>query len=625
LNYIKTEVEVERDSFRSSTGTNRFDSGRLYVAPALGIGWNNYIYHPYLLTYSALFEPGYTFLNAGPAGATRETQELTLDGHLTANLLEIKPYGLTLNYNHSHGEIKYDLFDSALVDSQGWGVAGGYREGPVPVTVSFNQSHEDSAGFNQNTTSDETMINLHARNERQKENATELTYQYGVFEREIAASKARYRSANSFQYLSLMDLEHFQKSTLRSTLLFYDIESAGSSSQNLNATLGYNLELAPHLQTYENYSLGWFSGTTSDSIQNYGAAGIQHQLFESLSSGVELHGSTLDSTSGDSSFDLKSAGLSGTINYNKRLGDWGRLFVANSTGYTLNEEQTSGSELILPDESHIVPANGLFQLGQPRVLAILSVTDTNGISLQEGGDYTVNRSLDPWQIHVDSSGPLHVHPGSTVRVAYSVRSNPSGRYSTLANQSQLSLRFWRDMMNVFVRYGLTDNRASSSDFLLQDEEEFQTGADFNWRGLALHGDYTDHHSTLFNSKGYNLSENYARNLSGQSSLGVDLSQQWTTFSSGAGATATETQRLSFYNFMAHYNWHPFVRVSLNVEAGYRRQRGLGFDQDLFAVRSYLNWTVGKLEFRLGYEHENRDLTSESRERDFGFLRVKRSF
>src|ERR1051325_4070107 len=294
LNYIKTEVEVERDSFRSSTGTNRFDSGRLYVAPALGIGWNNYIYHPYLLTYSALFEPGYTFLNAGPAGATRETQELTLDGHLTANLLEIKPYGLTLNYNHSHGEIKYDLFDSALVDSQGWGVAGGYREGPVPVTVSFNQSHEDSAGFNQNTTSDETMINLHARNERQKENATELTYQYGVFEREIAASKARYRSANSFQYLSLMDLEHFQKSTLRSTLLFYDIESAGSSSQNLNATLGYNLELAPHLQTYENYSLGWFSGTTSDSIQNYGAAGIQHHLFESLSWGVELHGSTTD-------------------------------------------------------------------------------------------------------------------------------------------------------------------------------------------------------------------------------------------------------------------------------------------------------------------------------------------
>ena len=48
-------------------------------------------------------------------------------------------------------------------------------------------------------------------------------------------------------------------------------------------------------------------------------------------------------------------------------------------------------------------------------------------------------------------------------------------------------------------------------------------------------------------------------------------------------------------------------------------------QDLFAVRTYVNWTLGKLEVHVGYEHEDQDLTRETRKRDFAFLRVKRNF
>src|SRR5258708_3548699 len=61
LKYIKMDVEAERDVYRSSAPASQQEFQRLYVAPALGIGWNYYIYHPYLLTYSLLFEPGYSW------------------------------------------------------------------------------------------------------------------------------------------------------------------------------------------------------------------------------------------------------------------------------------------------------------------------------------------------------------------------------------------------------------------------------------------------------------------------------------------------------------------------------------------------------------------------------------
>jgi len=43
------------------------------------------------------------------------------------------------------------------------------------------------------------------------------------------------------------------------------------------------------------------------------------------------------------------------------------------------------------------------------------------------------------------------------------------------------------------------------------------------------------------------------------------------------------------------------------------------------ARSYVNWTIGKLEFHLGYQHDDQQLPHQSRVGDFGFLRARRNF
>jgi hypothetical protein len=210
-------------------------------------------------------------------------------------------------------------------------------------------------------------------------------------------------------------------------------------------------------------------------------------------------------------------------------------------------------------------------------------------------------------------------------VTYTVQSNPSGSYSVLADNSEIRLGFWNGRADVYVQYNLTANQASSSEFVLQNENEFEAGADFSWRRLSLSGNYTDNISTLYDSRMYNLSESYMLVASARTRAGVNLGQQWDNYSFNGGSSGTQNQNSTFYNFMFTFEWHPAFNLNWNTEAGLQRTLGNEENQNLLAVRSYLNWTVGKLEMHLGYEYENQNYTSQTMNRNYAFVRIRRNF
>jgi hypothetical protein len=625
IQYLRMDVEAEQDNQRSS-GAPNLNTSRLYISPRIGIVWNNYLYHPYLLTYSALFEPGYVWQDRASNGKGTVSDQLILNGTFRANVLEVKPYATTLSYSRSHDEAKYGFFSTATVDSTSWGATSGYREGPVPVDVSFVQAHEDSSDFNQHTLTDQSLFNLRAHNDRANENATALDYQYSKFDRTTRGPGYDFSSDSIYNHASLTDVEHFERSDLKTAARVNAVESKNSSSTDLNAMVNYNVTHTPDLHSFYDYSFSRFGGNNSVSIQNYAVAGLQHQLFESLNSSLEVHGSQLSSSAAGSTFDSQSAGTTASANYTKRLSDWGHLYLGNSSSYNFTDQQVSGSQSQIDNESHVVPTNSIVRLTQPRDTALISVTDASSNPLQ-ASDYTLIRSTDPWQIQINSLGPSHILPGQTILVTYTIQSNPSGNYSTFANQSQIRVTFLGDHVGVFAVYNFTDSRTSSKDLLLENEELFEVGADFNWRGLGLTANYTDDRSTFYNNRSYNLAESYSMTVSSHSTFGVDLNQQWNINSSKSigGAPATPEQHMTFYNFMLHYEWRPFRSLNWNTEIGYQRQQGFGLDQDLFAARTYVNWMYGKLQIHLGYQHENQDLPREKRDRDFAFLSLRRDF
>src|SRR6185503_14447478 len=54
LRYIKLDVEAEQTRQRGKSAGSETSFERLYVAPALGISWNYFVYHPDLLNFTLL-------------------------------------------------------------------------------------------------------------------------------------------------------------------------------------------------------------------------------------------------------------------------------------------------------------------------------------------------------------------------------------------------------------------------------------------------------------------------------------------------------------------------------------------------------------------------------------------
>ncbi len=625
VEYLKWDIELD-DITSSSQAGGSTQTQRIYVAPVVGIGWNSFIYHPDLLAFSMLAEPGYNWQQYNYAGSTSGQTGLLLNGNFSATLLQIKPYATTLNYSRSHDEYQYDFFNSATVDQEIYGGTTGWRAGAVPFTVSFQHTTRDSTGLALNSTADQTTVSLHASNTRIKGDNTVLDYQYSTYDSSSDYSLENFQDSSETHLLTLTDTEHFGKATLGSSLTWNHQENDGAPSDDINAMLDFGMEHGAHLRSFANYSVDHYTTDGADSLNQLLRAGLTHQLFASLTSTFDVHGALADNDSFGSTLDQQTMGTALSLNYSKRLGTWGNLTVGESLNYDQTHQDSSGSQLLISNESHTVPLTGLFFLNTPRVTSVVIVKDATGtITLVQGlgGDYIVNTTTDPWQIQIFTTGPNHIAVGQTVQVSYIVQPNPSGDYSTVSEQFQVRLSFWHEHADVYARYNSTANSASSAAFVLEDVSEFQAGAGVTWHGLRGDASFTDRSSSLYDYQSFALSEGYSHRVGRHSTAGIDLRQQWSAYPGGAGTNAA--QNVTYYSFTGRLEWHPVSGFSWNNEAGYEQQRGAGVDEDLIIVRSYLSWLIGKLDFRLGYEFQNQQYTLETNQRNFVYLRMRRNF
>jgi hypothetical protein len=629
LEYISLDAEVEQVNSKSNGGTT--DTRNIYLAPTVGIGWDSYLYHPDLLTFSLLAEPGYTWQQLVLDGAASQQNSLLLNGNFTTTVLQAKPYATILSYSRAHEDYHYDFFNSATVDAQSWGVTSGYREGPVPVDFSFQQSTRDSSGISLNGQTDQTTFNFHAQNARRNDNLTDLTYQFSQYDSSSTYASQNFTDSSTTHYVTLTDAEHFGKNSLNTSVNYNRQDEQGVSSDNLNAMLDFSIQHTKNLRSFYDYSFSRYTSEGAESVNQFARAGLQHQLYESLSSTIDIHGALSDNTSPGASLDQQSAGTAESVDYSKLLGEWGHLSISDNASYDLTHQSSTGSELLINNESHTVPASGNFFLTQPLDLNVQTVTFFNGsatVTLVRGaapaGDYDVITTTDPWQIQIYSGGPNHMNLSSSpvVQVNYTVQPNPTGDYSVFNDEAQVRLDFWHNRAGIYARYNFSDYQASSPGFVFENISEFQAGGDVSWKGFRADANFTDRHSSLYNYQSMSLSEGYSLRASPHATVGVDLRQQWSTY---PDAGTNSTPDLTYYSFTAHCDWHPVSSLSWNNEVGYELQRGAGEDQNLVVARSYLNWFVGRLDFRLGYEYQNQKYTAETRERNYVFLRMRRNF
>jgi hypothetical protein len=623
--FLGMEVEGESEKSTLSTGTSPFKRDYLYIAPTLGLGLRGSVFHPNLLQFDLKAEDGISWQEqslseaAGASLAGTETKTRFLQRyHGELYVLKGKPYSASLYADRDHNFRQYDFFNRATVDSQRYGGRAGYATGPVPFSLTASHLEEDISSYTRPSILDETTLSLDMRNERQRDVKTTLSYNFDQYNRQelgVPLQKGAYHTVNVF------DTEKFGKSDrvrLNSSLFFNQLHSTAVASRNLSIQEQASVEHSQQLQSDYQYGFDNHASGTTDGLGHNAQAALRHQLYQSLTSTLDLHGNMLDSTSPDSSLSTRRYGVGLNESYVKKLGSWGRLSLGYNGRYDKEQRETTGQTIFIIGETHTLTDGIITYLNQPRIeVSSIRVADSNSNKdYQPLLDYVVIEHGELTEIR-RASGSSQIPNGGGVLVDYRVQVQPSDKFTTLANQIYFRLNLFKEMLGLYGRLNLVNNRGGET-LVLQNISDKVLGADFSWRWARAGAEYEIYDSNLAPFKSKRLFQSLSFQPGRNSSLSFNLDQNWTTFAE-AGI------RRASYSFITRYRTQFTPRLSWEAESGLRLDRGAGFDQTQLVGRTGLEYSRGKVAMKLGYDFQDQNYLGETRQRHFFFLRARRTF
>ncbi len=631
ISEVNVGLEVEGNmEKRTVTKSNQTATREvLYAVPTLGLGLEGSFYHPNFLEYHLDTQDGVGWQESSFSGLGGGTRSGPLflqryDGGIA--ILKEKPYAANLFAAKERTTRDYDFFSRATVDTQRYGGHAGYTAGLVPVRVSATRSAEDITGLIRPSRLDETAVSLAASPERGSENQTEFSYTLDEFTRR---ETGLYTQEGINHSVNLLDTESFGQKDwiqLNSSLNYNQLDSTTRSdlrsvtrlpTSNFTSHEHLRLKHSKELESDYNYSFNQRSAGAVESDGHSASATVRHQLYESLTSTLDVHGQTVSSGGEGTALDTTGYGLGLNENYTKRLGKGSRLTLGCSWLLDREQRETLGELVFVTAESHTLKDGVTTVLNQPRVEgASLRVTDSSGtLPYRELLDYRVLGRGEQTEIQRVPGGTIP--NGGTVLVDYVALAQPSDSFTTLAQRFNFRLDLLGDRLGLFGRLSFVDYYGGKS-LILQEIVDQVVGLDLTAGWLRAGAEYEDFQSNLSPYTAVRLFQNLSVEPYEGSTFSLDVGETWSRF-------PEDGRKLTTYHFIGRSRLRLTSHLSINAEGGVRVQQGEGYDQTLNTARADLDFHYGKLVVQAGYEFQDENYLGELRERHFFFLRAKRSF
>jgi hypothetical protein len=628
----------EETDFGSSGSSVSYD--RIFMGPLFGLKASGSIYHPNLLTFTLSGEasPGYSEEKTRSAVSITRSEFRVLGNYLANSIfLGNKPYRTSVYISENYSYRDYDFFNRVEVDTLRYGATTGYRAGPVPFTINLWRRNEETFGLADSSSIRETGLTFDAQNDRAFGRTT-FNYTFNDYTRHDFAAEAG-GTDHSFGF---NDSETFgrRKNIQLNTSAGYSMrEYTESPSDDVNAAANLSVEHRPWLSSF--YDSSYYHSSSDSSVGSAesdnlnGGASLRHQLYESLTSTLRLQGLGFSSSatsvdtngvSTTSQSDTLRFGGGITEQYTKRLGQASRLTALGSFLYERTDQQNTGGTLIQVDESHSFPSGSgsggpidTFFLNLPFVdeTSIVITDDQNTLPpYHEGIDYTVSRN--GFLTLIRRTGTSTIPLGTTVLVDYRAEASPSGQYDTLTGLFQVRIDFWDGLLGIYGRLNSVQNHGSPN-LIVQDINSFAFGADVNWRWLHAGAEYELYDSTFSSYRTMRLFESLAFKPDDVSTLNFDFVQSYTEY---LDANRDEQN----YSFISRYRRRMTRHLGMDVEGGVSMRIGEGVDQTLAALRPGMEFRMGQLTIKAGYDFEYaKFLGSEERVKHLVSIRARRSF
>ena len=596
---------------------------QLSLAPVVGLQTSGSIYHPNLLSFNLSGEDGWGWVNdsvnsPGSTSTLRESDNL-LRYQAQASLLPNKPYNATFSAAQDQTYRTYDAFNSYTVDSTRDNAHFAWDMPALELNLDLGYRDETSSGIGGSTEVAEELLNFYGTQKRPNGQST-LTYRYDNFDNTLDSSTHQDSILNSIGISDSEILGTRRQINVSTGAGFSESQSTGQQTKTFTANENITDKLGPSLNSYLMLNGNHSSQNSMDSSEVQLTSGLRHQLYDSLTTTLNVHGNYDKNTSSSSSTATDRYGVGLNEDYIKRLGDWGRLSAGAGITVDHQDDNSSGGVLTVFNESHNL-TNTPAMLNNPQVItpSIQVWAAADNYPYVEGTDYTIVTSGELTGVQlVLGSMNVALH-GSAVVVNYQSESLNNDSFESVNSSVQIRL----DVLNhlgIYGRVNKLDNNAPP-EVLTQTLTDLTAGMDFTWQWFRANAEYQDYNSNYTQYQAWRFLQSLNYQLSVASRFGVDVSENFYRYAGGLNQDQ--------YQFVARYNTQLDFSLAWYVEGGYVLYDLTGTQQDSAFARTGLSWSRGKLSLRAGYEYNYQTTTAgpstEETDRHYFFASLKRTF
>ncbi len=626
-------MEVESSTETTRIGGSESSYEHMFITPLVGLQTSGSIYHPNLLTFDLNGELGWgwdsmTSKNTGATQTRNESDQLNRY-FAQINLLQAKPYNASFFASQDHTFRDYGTFDTFTVDSERYGGRINWNKENLSLNTDFGYRDEKSTGLNDSSEIAETYFNFVGLN-RRKNGQTAATFRFDQFDN-IFNSGSKTGTMN--ESIGLSDSETFGRRnqiTSATGISFGHSEYSGQASDTINANENVSIRHRPHLDSYLmlDFAHNHLHPETQSRLQ--GTYGLRHQLFDSLTSNLDAHGSHQENTSVLSSSTSDRYGLGLYESYTKRLRSWGRLTAGMGIVADHEEDNSTGTIFTSIDESHVlyVPTSPSYRpvyLNRPRVVPGTIQVNVAGDVLIESTDYqtvtsgelTEIRLIVPVSSHLQSL--LLSSDNLIVLVTYQSASLNNASFESLNGTAQVRLDL-PGGVGIYSRANWMENNAPA-EILVQTLTDLVGGVDYSWHWMRAGAEYENYDSNFTQYTAYRFYQNFDFRIDSKSTLNFNFNETFYNYPDGRDQNQ--------YQFLTRYSSQLWATFSWYIEGGLMIQEVLGTDQLQGSARTGFNWRRGKLTVRAGYEYNaqtsSSGLWTEEREKHRFFGYMKRTF
>jgi hypothetical protein len=623
MNIDRVYTGVYAEAYRQSTsvaGGGSSTEDRLFFGPLLGLDLSGSIYHPNLLAYHVNVDGSLGWTEdtyKGAASAT--TREIRFLGSFLGemNILDSKPlHGrLFSSYTHSHQD--YDFFNRIYVDTWRYGGSLNYSTGPWRFFTTVSHETQDATGNPIPIWSETTFASASITHQR-KSGSTSLGGSINDYTRTDfgAGSDGMDYNLNFSDSEDFGDRKHWHSVVNAG---YNRLESMTVPSQLYNATA--NLRAMHSEQLSSQYNLNYSKNTYGDADNDNlsGNVLLEHKLFQSLTTDLNLQGYRYTASSDTDSQRSWQLGGGPGFRYTKRLSRTSSLTAYENVGCFHTDVQSSGGIIPVIDEARVFGSSGQpIALRQPNVIqSTIIVTDTS--RLPPGGyipglDYTIIQNGQFTLIE----RPVGSRVPDNVLISYNFIASPSGSYDTLNNTCGLRFDFFDNHWSIYTRHTMTRNDGAAN-LVVQDLNIFVLGTEGRWKALRAGGEFELYDSSLAPYSSLRFFQSLTFAPAERSRLGFNFTESFVNYEQAGRADQNYTATVSYNKaFTRHLNF--------DVETGVSQRIGEGVDQTLAVFRPRIHYAHGKFSASIGYDFNYDEfLSSQTRIRNLGYVRVRKDF